>query len=80
MGAEVPEGLEPVQCPFAHRYLLDYFHELCRIRVFNGFGMNRLSGEILTWQSLRQIRLTTFELDAIWHLDDIYVAHHNQKK
>ena len=61
-------------------HLWDYFQQMCNMRQNNGMCITRLSSEILTWQSLSEIRLNPFELDVIWRLDAIFVAHHSKKE
>jgi hypothetical protein len=73
-----PEQLIPLPCPIEIEYLWGWFGEMCRMRHSNGMGVCRLSDEILTWQSLAGMKLTPFELDTIWQLDEVYVSHHSK--
>jgi hypothetical protein len=70
--------LIPLPCPIEIEYLWDWFREMSRMRHSNGMGICRLSDEILTWQSLTGMKLTPFELDTIWQLDDVYVTHRSK--
>lgn len=73
-----PEQLYPLPYPYEIGYLWDWFNQMCRMRASNGMGVSHLSVEIVTWQALSQMTLTPFELDVIWQLDAMYVAHHSK--
>jgi len=65
--------------PIELSHLWDYFQQMCRMRQNNGMCVSRLSSEIVTWQQLTGMTLAPFELDVIWRLDAIFVAHHSKK-
>lgn len=51
---------------------------MSRMRRSNGMGVSRLSDEILTWQGLSGMKLTPFELETIWQLDEVFITHHSK--
>jgi hypothetical protein len=73
-----PEQLVPPPFPHEISHLWDWFQEMCRMRQRNGMGVSPLSSEILTWQGLTGITPTPFELETIWKLDAVFVAHHSK--
>jgi hypothetical protein len=74
-----PEQLVPMPYPFEIGYIWDWFGDLCKMRSGGGMGVTRLSAEIVSWQILTHTELTPFELDVIWRLDAVFLAHHNKK-
>jgi hypothetical protein len=48
-----------------------------QMRQNTGFGVSRLSSEIVAWQQLEGIRLNPFEFDVILQLDGVFAAHHS---
>jgi hypothetical protein len=53
---------------------------MCQMRQHTGFGVSRLSSEIITWQQLEGIQLNPYELEVIQMLDADLVAHHSKAK
>jgi hypothetical protein len=51
-----------------------------QMRHSGGFGISRLSSEIVAWQQLEGIRLNPYELEVILQLDGVFVAHHSKSK
>lgn len=73
-GRPHPESLSPFQFPEEGRYLLDWFYQIARGRpVTEGSLLPIPAREILAWCQLTQIRLQSWELQAIVMLDQSYL-------
>jgi len=77
---QTPEQLAPLPFPYELSHVWEWFQRLCQMRQNTGFGVSRLSGEIVAWQQLEGIRLNPYELEVIQMLDADLVAHHSKTK
>jgi len=75
-----PEQLVPLPFPYELSHVWGWFQRLCQMRQNTGFGISRLSGEIVAWQQLEGVRLNPYELEVIQMLDADLVAHHSKAK
>lgn len=68
----------PLPFPYELSHIWAWFQRMNQMRQNNGFGVSRLSGEIVAWQQLEGIRLNPYELDVIAKLDEAFVLHHSK--
>lgn len=65
---------EGPRCPPEAMHLWEWFRDLSFRRLPGGFGPSPITfGEIAAWQSLRRIRLDSWELDALLELDTLFL-------
>jgi hypothetical protein len=77
---QTPQQLIALPFPYELSHVWEWFQRMCQMRQNTGFGVSRLSGEIVAWQQLEGIRLNPYELDVIQMLDSDLVAHHSKTK
>lgn len=77
---QTPEQLAPQPFPHELSHIWEWFQVMSSMRQNAGFGVSRLSSEIVDWQKLEGIRLNPYELEVIRRIDSIFVTHHTEAK
>jgi len=76
----MPEQLEPVDIPYAIKYIWGFFCELSNSRGYSEAGAMPLTyTEIKAWSELTKSDPTAWEIDVIKAIDRAFLTESNKK-